>query len=225
MGVTKKKLSVSEKSVGRLSLYRRLLANLQVDNTDRVFSHHLANLAGATAAQVRRDLMAIGYSGGPNRGYDVTALGNAIGEFLDGPEQLAVALVGVGNLGQALLTYFQDRRPNLRMAACFDVASDKIGKLHACDCRTFDIGQVAEIVAERTIRVAILAVPRAAAQAVAEQLVRAGVKSLLNFTNVRLRLPDEVFVEDIDFAVALEKVAFFARSGSTAATEQADSAT
>jgi redox-sensing transcriptional repressor len=225
LNTAKKKSPVSEKSIGRLSLYRRLLTNLRADGIDRVFSHHLANLAGATAAQVRRDLMAIGYSGGPNRGYDVIALGNAIGEFLDGPEQQAVALVGVGNLGHALLTYFQDRRPNLRMAACFDVDPEKIGQRHACDCRTFDIAEMTGIVAERNIRVAILAVPRAAAQIVAEQLVQAGVKSLLNFTNVRLKLPAEVFVEDIDFAIALEKVAFFARSEPLAVSGRIDSST
>ena len=90
---------VSRKTIARMSLYRRLLISLRDDGTSHVFSHQLAKLAGLTAAQVRRDFMAIGYSGSPTRGYEVGKCIESIGGFLDGPRRQDVALVGAGKLG------------------------------------------------------------------------------------------------------------------------------
>ncbi len=200
----------SEKTIGRLSLYRRLLNEMQAEGATGVYSHELAAKAGVTAAQVRRDMMAVGYSGSPTKGYNVAGLGEAIGTFLDAPEPEGVALVGVGNLGRAILAFFAGRRPKLAVVAAFDNDPEKVGRVIQ-GCRCYSIDEMAERIAEHGIRAAIVTVPAGAAQSVADLLVRAGVQGLLNFAPVPLRVPPTVYVEDIDMTMSLEKVAYFAR--------------
>jgi redox-sensing transcriptional repressor len=203
---------VSEKTIGRLSLYRRLLSSLQSDAVSHVHSHQLAALAGGTAAQVRRDMMAVGYTGSPKTGYDVCELAQSIAEFLDAPQGQGVALIGVGNLGRAILAYFSGRRPHLSILAAFDADAYKVNRvIHGCHC--YPMQEMPEIIAAQNIRTAILAVPAAEAQTVAQTLVRAGVRGILNFAPMRLRLPKDVYVEDIDMTMSLEKVAYFSRKG------------
>ena len=201
---------VSDRTIGRLSLYRRLLNNLAAEGVRYVYSHQLAAMAGGTAAQVRRDMMAIGYSGSPTRGYEVTELIQSIRDFLDAPGGQNAALAGVGNLGRSIMAYFAGRRPNLRIVAAFDVDPYKLNRvIHGCHC--YGLDQAVRVVPEMDIQVAIVTVPATEAQAVADTLVRAGVHGLLNFAPVRLRVPPEVYVEDIDMTTSLEKVAYFAR--------------
>lgn len=203
---------VSDRTIGRLSLYRRLLDELQATGVAHAYSHHLAGLAGVTAAQVRRDLMVVGYSGSPAKGYDVQQLSMSIGSFLDAPVRQGVALVGVGNLGRAILAYFTGRRPNLAIVASFDTDAKKINRfLHGCPC--YPMEELGRVVGEMDIRVAIIAVPSTEAQAVTDMLVRSGVRSLVNFAPTPLRVPAHVYVEDIDITTSLEKVAYFARCG------------
>ncbi len=200
----------SHKTIGRLSLYRRLLMELTAERATNVYSHELASLAGVTAAQVRRDLMAIGYSGSPSRGYEVRELTGAIGRFLDDPTGQNVALVGVGNLGRAILAYFSGRRPNLRIVAAFDRDPYKVNRvIHGCRC--YRLADLPEVARELDIHMGIIAVPASEAQDVAEMLSRAGVNGLLNFAPTSLRVGPQVYVEDIDITTSLEKVAYFAR--------------
>ena len=178
---------ISGKTIGRLSLYRRLLNRLLNDSIRSVYSHELASLAGVTAAQVRRDIMNIGYSGNPNRGYDVQKLIDGIANFLDEPEGQNVALIGIGNLGRAILAYFAGRRPKLTIVAAFDIDPDKIGRvIHGCPC--YSIDQMQRIVDELSIGIATLCVPATEAQNVAEKLVEAGFQGILNFSPVPLHV-------------------------------------
>src|SRR5512135_3025739 len=155
-------------TIGRLSLYRRLLNDQLVAGVRQVYSHQLAALAVTTAAQVRRDLMTIGFSGSPRRGYAIAELVAAIDDVLVRSVETAVALVGVGNLGRALLAYYANRQP-VRFAAAFDRAPEKAGRiLHGCRCYLVD--QMPEIIARDQIRVGVIAVPASEAQAVADQL-------------------------------------------------------
>jgi len=161
---------------------------------------------------VRRDMMAVGYSGSPTRGYDVRALVESIGESLDAPEGQGVALVGIGNLGRAIMAYFTGRRPKLSIVAAFDSDPAKINRvIHGCRC--YSMIELPEVVRDLAIRIAIITVPSAEAQSVADSLVRAGVTGILNFAPAPLRVPAGVYVEDIDMSMSLEKVAFFARQG------------
>lgn len=200
----------SEKTIGRLSLYRRLLNNLLAEGESHVFSHQLARMARGTAAQVRRDMMAVGYSGSPTRGYDIKELIKSIGHFLDSPRGMNVGLIGVGNLGRAILAYFSGRRPKLSIVAAFDNDPGKVNrKIHGCPC--YPVTELTRIVQENDIRIGIITVPAEEAQRVADELSAAGVRGLLNFAPVRIVAHRPIYVEDIDVTTAMEKVAYFAR--------------
>ena len=200
----------SEKTVGRLSLYRSVLSRLLRAGTSHIYSHQLAALAGVTASQVRRDLMATGYSGSPAKGYAVGELLASIGRSLDAPEPEAVALVGTGNLGRAIMAFFAGRRPNLSVVAAFDCDEYKVGRvIHGVRC--YPMPDLERLLVELGIHIAIITVPASEAQDVAERLARAGVTGILNFAPVRLRVPQGVFVEDVDVTMSLEKVAYFSR--------------
>jgi redox-sensing transcriptional repressor len=207
---------VSRKTVGRLSLYRRLLDNLRESGTTNVYSHQLAHLAGVSATQVRRDFMVIGYSGSPNRGYQVNTCLAAIESLLDGTTRQDVALVGMGRLGRSVLGHFAGRRPLLRIAVGFDTDQTLVGT-SVEGCPVHGIDDLERVVSARGIRIAILAVPPETAQNAANALVRAGVRSIVDFTAVALQVPDEVFVDHMDITSALESAAFFARQDVVAA--------
>lgn len=201
--------------IGRLSTYRRLLTIASASGTARVYSHELAKMSGCTAAQVRRDIMTIGYQGSPAKGYEVAGLISKISEVLDTPEGQNFALVGVGHLGQAIMAYFPGRSPHLKIAAAFDTDSDKCGRvLHGCRC--YHIDQLERTVRDERIAMAIVAVPAIVAQDIADRLVAVGVRGILNFAPVRLRTPADTYVENVDITESLEKVAFFARSETSA---------
>jgi redox-sensing transcriptional repressor len=203
---------ISDKTIGRLSLYRRLLNRLLAEGTKNVYSHDLARMAGGTAAQVRRDIMSVGYSGSPTRGYDTKQLADSIGNFLDAPKPQGAALVGIGNLGRAIMAYFAGRRPRLSIVAAFDSDPAKVNRvIHGCRC--YGVEEMASVVKEQAIKVAVITVPAREAQTVADTLTEAGVKGFLNFAPVPLRVAPEVYVEDIDMTMSLEKVAYFARRG------------
>lgn len=205
------KRKISTRSVERLSIYRRALLHAKRELGPSVYSHQLAQMCQLTAAQVRRDLMAIGYSGNPNSGYDVQRLLSSLGTFLDSQQTRPVAIVGMGYLGRAIAAFLANRSDKIRLAAAFDVDLDKIG-LTFSDVRCYSIRQMAEVLSDKGIDVAIVTVPAEHAQHVAEQVVAAGVTGILNFAPVVLRVPERIYVENIDMSVTLEKVAFFARA-------------
>ncbi|MFZ4394721.1 MAG: redox-sensing transcriptional repressor Rex [Kiritimatiellia bacterium] len=200
----------SKRMIERLSLYRRLLAGLMAEKAQNAFSHQLSKATDVTPAQVRRDMMGIGFSGNPSRGYDVHDLHDAITQVLDAPTVQEVALIGIGNLGRAILSYFTGRHARLAITAAFDTDPEKAGRvIHGCRC--YQLDAMAAQIRERDIRVAILAVPADSAQSVTDILVGAGIHGILNFAPLRLRTPGSIFVEDMDLTTSLEKVAFFAR--------------
>jgi redox-sensing transcriptional repressor len=195
-----------------MSRYRRLLTSLRAEGVESIYSHQLARHAVVSAAQVRRDLMEIGYSGSPNRGYDVDACIASIGSFLDGSVRQEVALVGVGNLGRAILAHVEDKSSSVAIVAAFDVEptlTDTV--VHGVRC--FDAGRIETLVRDLGLQIAVLTVPGGSAQVAAEALVRAGVKSLISFAPVPLHLPNDIFVEYMDITAALESAAYFARLG------------
>lgn len=206
---------ISSRTIGRLSVYRRLLLNLQRDRQEAVYSHQLAAAAGVSAAQVRRDVMAVGYTGSPVSGYNVEALTESISRLIDAPAGEGAVLVGVGNLGRAVLAYLAGRRPKLHVAAAFDADPDKAGRvIHGVRCHADE--ELTGYVRQNAVRVAIVTVPAEAAQGVADTLVSAGVTGLLNFAPAALRTPEHVYVENMDMLTTLEKVAFMARSADQA---------
>ncbi len=201
---------VSDKTIGRLSLYRRILRELLESGRSQVFSHELATLAGCTPAQVRRDIMNLGVLGTPAKGYDVENLISGIGTVLDADEMQKVALAGVGNLGRAILAYFFARNPRFAVVAAFDVDPGKVNRvIHGCRC--YPAEDLVQVVAQENVRVGIIAVPANEAQRVADAFCEAGVSGLMNFAPVRVRVPLGVYVEHLDVMTSLERVAYFAR--------------
>jgi redox-sensing transcriptional repressor len=200
---------VPHRTVGRLSLYRRILRDLPA-NQSNIYSHDLASKARVTAAQVRRDLMVVGYTGTPARGYSVEQLRAHIEGFLFPTYMQKVALAGVGNIGRAVLAFFSARRPTLKIVASFEKNPDKFNRLIAgCPCHPIENAD--QTIRELGITIGIIAVPAEEAQYVADLFVAAGIRGILNFARAALRTPPEVYVENIDLAVSMDKVAYYAR--------------
>jgi len=201
---------IPEKALERLILYRRILINFKRENSTNLFSHQLAKLAGVTSVQLRRDLMAIGYFGSPVHGYDINELLISISEFIDASDKQEIALVGVGHLGRAILDYFHGRRSKLEITIAFDKDPAIVDRVfHGCRCYHTDL--LHQIISDKNIKVAIISVPFDEAQDIAEKLVQAGVKGILNYSPIRLQLSSEIYVENRDMIMAVEKVAYFAR--------------
>jgi redox-sensing transcriptional repressor len=198
------------RTVERLSRYRRVLTDPGRQAMPYVFSHTLASLVQVTPSQVRRDIMGLGCAGNPTRGYRVEELLAAIAQVVDDNQPQPVILVGIGKLGSALINYFRGHRPNLQVVAAFDNNPDKVNRIFQ-GVRCYPLDELPRIVAAERVQAAILAVPAAAAQEAAHQIVFAGVSGILNFAPAPLFLPAHVHVESIDLTTALEKVLFHTR--------------
>ena len=203
-----KKNPIPARTIERMVLYKRILGDLQGKGVSMLFSHQLADLAHNTSTQVRRDLMEIGYSGSPRKGYNVAELISAISQILDGSRERIIALVGVGNLGRAILSYFTYNHPGLTIAAAFDTDERRINRV-VSGCRCYHFDRFEELVREKQINMGIITVPAMAAQSVADRMTAAGIRGILNFAPVPLAVPEGVFVDRIDIASALEKLANF----------------
>jgi redox-sensing transcriptional repressor len=205
------KAAASPKTVSRLSLYRRLLDEYRAPEEGAcVYSHELARWAGVSAAQVRRDIMLLGYSGTPNTGYEIRALRESIAARIDAPDGQQVALIGIGNLGKAILSYFSSgRKTQLRLVAAFDTLPERTDRL-LYGCRCYHVDQLRPVAQRERISVGIITVPVEAAQETADLLVGAGITGILNFAPAPVQVPARVFVENMDITIKLETVAFFA---------------
>ena len=204
-------MEISNKVMGRLTRYRALLIDYFPKEKTYVFSHELAAIVGLSASQVRRDLMCLGYFGVPRYGYEVVELIKHLNVVLDASRQHNVAVVGAGNLGRALMTFLESRRATLKIVAAFDDDPSMANRMiNGVPCHPMDaLEQVASL---GNIRIAILCVPGPAAQRVTDRLVRAGIKGILNFAPVPIRIPAGVALEEIDVTSSLERVAFFTTS-------------
>lgn len=200
-----------EKTVERLSEYRRSLFECLEKGKSHIFSHELADLHNITAVQVRRDIMFIGYSTSNRKGYNVEELIRVISKIIDPQEVFNVGVIGLGNLGKAISTYFIGKRPQLNLVATFDLDPKKIGnEINGIKC--YSIDRLREIIINKNISIGILTVPVYSAQDMAKALVQAGIKGILNFTTVTLNVPDDVYLEEFDMITSMEKVAYFVKN-------------
>jgi len=191
----------------RLSRYRNVLTRFKALGFVKVFSDYLADAVGVTSSQVRKDFSLFGISGKKRGGYQIDELLEKLSGILGKNEAQNVVLVGAGNLGSALLKYRGFGKEDIHIVAAFDADPSKQGRL--LDIAVHPFTQVAAFVQEHGIKVAILAVPAEVAQGVAEQLVAAGIKGILNFAPVTLRIPQGVVVNSIDVAIELENVLYY----------------
>ena len=204
-------MSLPERTVERLSEYRRSLLQCLEEGKTHIFSHELAELHHNTAVQVRRDIMFIGYTSMQRKGYDVRELIDVIGDILDSEKGLNVAVVGIGNLGRAVTSYFVGKRSKLNIIATFDVETTKIDRVIS-GVKCYPLSRLKEVVASHQISIAIVTVPADSAAEVSSQLVEAGIKGVLNFTTVPLDVTKDVYLDEYDMITSLEKVAYFVKT-------------
>jgi len=198
---------VPNPAVRRLSLYLRQLESFKKKDRRTISSKQLGESLNLTDAQVRKDFAYFGQFGHPGIGYRVDDLIAQVKRILGTDKTWNVLLVGAGNLGRALLAYKGFDQKGFRLVAVFDADPAKIGKKHG----PFVIQPLTELAAtvqKQSIRLGIIAVPADNAQDVADQLVAAGVRGLLNFAPVSLTVPPEVALNAVDLAVQLEQLSF-----------------
>jgi len=206
------KFMIPHKTIERLAVYRRELKELASNKFTYIYSHQLAELANNSPAQVRRDLMFIGCSGGnPKKGYNITDLIENINKILPQSSKENMAVIGMGKLGRAILSYSNDQKNLLRIKAAFDVDENIVNSINAdsnCPCYTLD--NFSKIVKEENISIGILTVPAKEAQSVADLMLKSGIKGIVNFAPIPLKVNNEVYVERIDITMIIEKVSYFA---------------
>jgi redox-sensing transcriptional repressor len=200
-----------DKTVERLSQYRRNLMNCLQQGKQHIFSHEIAGLLNITPVQVRRDIMLIGYSGTLRKGYDIRELVDLITLIIDTEKGLKVALVGIGNLGKAIIHYFYERKTKLKIVSAFDINPDKINKSYL-DVPCYHISELRSIVKSRDIRIGIITTPPEVASDVAALLKESGIKGILNFSTKPLNVSNGMYLEEYDMITSLEKVAYFVKN-------------
>ncbi len=193
--------------VSRLSLYLRELQHLVRAGRATVSSSQLATLFGFTDAQVRKDLAYFGHFGHPGIGYRCAELIAEIRRILGTDRQWIVTMVGVGNMGRALLRYKGFAAQGFRVVAAFDRDSRVTG-LQIEGVPVYDISHLGEIVRAQKIQLGMITVPASDAQHVADQLVAAGILGILNFAPVAVSLPDGIGLVGVDLTTELEQLAF-----------------
>lgn len=196
--------------VKRLSLYSRALTDLEMNSIEKVSSHELADLLGLNSAQVRKDLAHFGQFGVPGFGYYVSDLRSNLKRILRTDREVCVCLVGVGNLGSALLSYNGFSRQGFKLVMAFDADRRKVGSLKG-DISIYHIDELEEQVEKAGIDIAVLAVPVDACQAVVDRLVAAGISGVLNFVPKRITVPQTVKVHYVDLAIEMESLSYYLR--------------
>ena len=200
------RFKVPEATVERLSVYLRSIKRL---NDERVLpSQELAELVGTSDGQVRKDLAYFGEFGVPGQGYRVGTLKEEISRILGVDRAWRIALVGMGNLGAALLAYPGFKRQGFEIKIAFDNDLSKIGKVWQ-GVKIEDVEKIPQILFEQEIKMGIIATPAQAAQAVASKLIEGGVKAILNFAPVRIVVPDRVKLRNVDLSIELEALSYF----------------
>jgi len=202
---------IPEKTIERLSEYRRTLLACHRQGITHVFSHILAGMHGITAVQVRRDLMLIGFSSDTKKGYDVKVLIDFIDDILYSKNTMNVAVIGMGHLGQAITKYFNSKKLNIRITAAFDIDPAKVGTT-ILDIPCYHIDDFEEVASNNDISIVILSLPSSIAAKYAEPLMTGGLKGLPNFTSAKLNFMQGIVVENHDITTILEKVAYFVKA-------------
>ncbi len=194
--------------IKRLSLYSRALHDLERSKIEKVSSTQLAAKLGFNSAQVRKDLAYFGQFGVPGFGYPVSELRANIKHILGTDREMRVALIGVGYLGTALLSYGGFSRQGFRILCAFDKAI-KDPHVGVDRVPVFRIEELETRLAEFEIDIAILTVSQEAAQEVVNHLVRAGICAVLNFVPIRLEAPDHVKIRYVDLAIEMESLSYY----------------
>jgi redox-sensing transcriptional repressor len=199
---------IPRKTIYRLSIYLRCLQRLKSNGIRTVSSDALAKAAGVKPTQLRKDLTYFGQFGTRGLGYDVEQLAAMIADLLGTTSLQPVILVGVGNLGRALLTYRGFEQEGFEIIAAFDVNVDR-RRTKNVKQPIHPMDKLEEVVGARGARMAILTVPATAAQEVTNHLVKCGIAGILNFAPIVLQVPEDVTVNNVNLAIELENLSYF----------------
>jgi redox-sensing transcriptional repressor len=208
--------SIPEATVGRLPVYLRALVDVAATGTSTISSEELAEAAGVNSAKVRKDLSHLGSYGTRGVGYDVAYLIHQIRRELGLTQHWAIVIAGIGNLGHALANYRGFAERGFRVAALVDEDPAKVGE-RVGELRIHHVDDLADLVASHDIAIGVIATPASAVQDVADRLVDAGVRSILNFAPAMLTVPPGVSVRKVDLAVELQILAFYEQRKATLA--------
>lgn len=198
--------------IRRLPIYERTLKQMLSAGVTSISSEELGERIGVTAAQIRRDLSYFGKFGKQGKGYDVARLAEEIAHILKLDRQWDVALAGFGHLGQAI-AHYRGFEPNaFRIAAIFARNPEHIGQ-QVNGTVVLDEAELTPVIREMGIKIGIVAVPAAAAQDVADRMIAGGVRAILNYAPVILKVPESVWVREIDPVSALQSLTYYLDNG------------
>ncbi|AIE58767.1 redox-sensing transcriptional repressor Rex [Bacillus methanolicus] len=201
-------VKIPQATAKRLPLYYRFLKNLHSSGKQKVSSAELSEAVKVDSATIRRDFSYFGALGKKGYGYNVSYLLSFFRKALDQDELTKVALIGVGNLGTALLNYSILKNNNTKIEIAFDIDQNKVGT-KVGQVPVYHMDELEKKLIETDVQVAILTVPVPEAQPVTDRLVQANVKGILNFTPARLNVPSTIRVHHIDLAVELQSLVYF----------------
>ncbi len=200
--------NISKSVIKRLPVYLRMLDQLIRRRVDMVSSKELSAESGFTAEQIRKDLAYFGAFGTRGAGYNTVFLREKIIKIIGLDNKIDTIVIGAGNLGTALTRYNSSKNPYVNVIAAFDHDSRLVGKM-IDGIEIYSIDEAPDFIEQNKIRVAIIAVPAAAAQEVVDIVVRHGVKALLNFAPVKLNVPLDVHVHNADLTIELQSLIYY----------------
>ncbi len=192
----------------RLSIYLRCLQILEAAAVETVSSQELAEQFHLNSAQFRKDLAYFGEFGVRGLGYPVPELKNHLVRILGLDRRIRMVIMGAGNLGTALAGYGGFNTDSLKVSALFDADPDKVGRLLRPGLEIHHVSQLDAFIRDNPVQIVVLAVPTGVAQEVLEQVAAAGIKSVLNFVPVRLKVPAGVRMQSVDLKVQVESLVF-----------------
>jgi redox-sensing transcriptional repressor len=200
--------SIPEATVGRLPVYLRALVEMAERGATGTSSRHLADAAGVNSAKVRKDLSYLGSYGTRGVGYDVAYLIHQVRRELGLTQHWPVLIAGAGNLGRALANYKGFAERGFRIVALVDAAPEKVGE-RVGPFTILDIERLEEIVRSDEVAIGVICTPAVAAQEVADHMVAAGLRSILNFAPAVIAVPDHVSVRKVDLSIELQILAYY----------------
>ncbi len=202
-------MKVNKQCITRLARYRNALYRLKSLGFVRVFSDNIADAVGVTSSQVRKDFSIFGITGQKRGGYKIADLIAQIGSVLGRDQMHRAIVVGVGNIGNALISYPGFLKENIKIVAAFDI--DPSRQSQKSDIPVLPLDKISSYIKEEKIKIAIIATPDIAAQQVLDIMVSAGIRGVLNFAPIRLKADSKVVVSNVNLGLELETLIYFVK--------------
>jgi len=202
-------MKINKQCITRLARYRNALYRLKSLDFVRVFSDNIADAIGVTSSQVRKDFSIFGITGKKRGGYKIADLIQQIGSVLGRDEMHNAIVIGVGNIGNALISYPGFLKENIKIVAAFDIDPSKHDK--DGDLPILPLDEISDYIKEERIKIAVIATPDIAAQQVVDIIVSAGVRGILNFAPIRLKSGSNVVISNVNLGLELETLIYFVK--------------